>query len=385
MHVEILHADAVTPSGVIADSYILIEDERIQSVDRWSGASHRHEAQVVDARGLVASPGWIDIQINGGFGMYFTEQPETIWEVAARLPRYGTTGFLPTIVSAPLDIYERAIQVLRQGPPAGWRGAVPLGLHFEGPFLNPGKKGAHNPAFLRVPDLGAVRDWSRDNGVLLVTLAPELPGALDLSRALIERGVIVSAGHSAATCDQAEAAFAAGLRGGTHLYNAMPTLDHRAPGLTGALLDHPETTIGLIVDGVHVHPRMVSLAWRAKGANRVALITDAMAALGQPPGRYLFSGQVNRVDQTSARLEDGTLAGSILTQEQALRNVMSFCKVSPADVIPALTQTPADLLGVVHKGRLAPGFDADLTLVDSEGSVRFTLVGGRILHSAKMT
>jgi N-acetylglucosamine-6-phosphate deacetylase len=382
MHIEILHADALTPSGVIGDSHIVIEDGRIQSVDRWSGASHRPEAQVIDARGLVASPGWIDIQINGGFGMYFTEQPETIWEVAARLPRYGTTGFLPTIVSAPLDIYERAIQVLRQGPPAGWRGAVPLGLHFEGPFLNPAKKGAHNPAFLRAPDLRDVRDWRRDNGVLLVTLAPELPGALELSRALIERGVIVSAGHSAATCDQAEAGFAVGLRAGTHLYNAMPALDHRAPGLTGALLDHPEIVTGLIVDGIHVHPRMVSLAWRLKGANRVALITDAMAALGQPPGRCVFSSQVNVVDQTSARLGDGTLAGSILTQEQALRNVMSFCKVSAADVIPALTQTPADLLRVVSKGRLAPGFDADLTLMDSEGSVRFTLTCGRILCSA---
>jgi len=349
MQTEILHATAVTPKGSISDSYIRIDNGQIQMVESWAGQFSGRDSRIIDASGLVVSPGWIDIQINGSFGKDFTEDPESIWEVAAQLPRFGTTSFLPTIVSAPLDTYKRAIQVLQQGPPAGWFGSMPLGLHFEGPLLNPGKKGAHNPLHLREPGLEFISGWSRANGVLLVTLAPELPGALDLGKVLIERGIVVSAGHSLATIEQAEAAFEAGVRCGTHLYNAMPSLDHRTPGLTAALLIHDEICASLIADGIHSHPEMVRLAWKCKGKNKLILVTDAVSALGMPPGRYFLGGMITLLDNKSVRLSDGTLAGSIVTLEQELINIVTFCGVDVAEVLPALSQNPCSSSGFEYQ------------------------------------
>ncbi len=381
MLMEIVHAAVTHASDEIPDSHILLEEGRIQSVTPWQGNLFSKQSKVIDATGWIASPGWIDIQLNGGFGVDFTERPDQIWSVAAQMPQYGTTAFFPTIITAPLERYEQAIQVLRAGPPPGWKGALPLGLHIEGPFLNPQKKGAHNPAHLRLPALSAVQSWSRQNRVLLVTLAPELPGALDVARQLMAQGVVVSAGHSLATYEQAENAFEAGFGCATHLFNAMPTLEHRAPGLTGAVLNHPEVSAGIIVDGIHVHPGMVHTAWQCQGSSRLMLITDAMAALGMQPGTYHLGDQITIVDQTTARLEDGTLAGSILTQQQALQNVMKYCNAPLADVLPTLTRNPAALFNLNTKGLLAPGYDADLTFIDPAGVVQMTIVAGDILYA----
>ena len=191
----------------------------------------------INAAGLILAPGFIDLQFNGAFGDDFTADPATIWRVAEQLPRYGVTAFLPTIITAPLEKVAAGQKVVTDGRPDRFRGAWPLGLHVEGPFLNPQKKGAHNPKHLRLPSVEAVAGWSPETGVRLVTLAPELPGALEMIVALADRGVLVSAGHSMATFDQAVAGFDAGARYGTHLFNAMPTLGHRDPGLAGALLD----------------------------------------------------------------------------------------------------------------------------------------------------
>jgi N-acetylglucosamine-6-phosphate deacetylase len=329
---------------------------------------------------LIAAPGYIDLQLNGAFGFDFTAEPGSIWEVAARLPRYGVTAFLPTIITAPLETAARAQDALRRGPPAGFAGALPLGLHLEGPFLNPARRGAHNPEHLRLPSLEAVETWSPGDGVRLVTLAPELPGALAVTRRLRERGVVVSAGHSLATLAEARAGFEAGITAGTHLFNAMPPLDHREPGLAGALLADPRATFGLIADGVHVHPAMAALAWRAGGPNRLALVTDAMAALGRPPGDYRLGDRMVRVDETSARLADGRLAGSILSLDQAVRNLIRFTGCAPAEAIRAATEAPARLLGLPgERGRIAPGAVADLVLLTPELQVAATLVAGEVL------
>lgn len=331
-----------------------------------------------DGSGLIAAPGWIDIQLNGGFGHDFTEDPSSIWEVAAKLPSLGVTAFLPTIITCSDIKLARAIDVFRRGPPHGWRGATPLGLHLEGPFLNPGKKGAHKPEFLRDPDPAWAREWSRAGGVWLVTLAPELPAAREVIRILRENDVILSGGHTLATYEQAHEAFAAGITCGTHLFNAQPPLAHRDPGFAGAVLSSPDVFTGLIADGVHVHPTMVSLAWKCK-RGRLILVTDGVSALGMPAGRYSVGGYEATVDYASVRLSDGTLAGSIITPEACVRNLVAWAGCTLAEATLAMSSAPAELLGLHSKGRIATGADADLTVITPEGGVVATLVGGEVL------
>ncbi|MEA2675196.1 MAG: N-acetylglucosamine-6-phosphate deacetylase [Chloroflexota bacterium] len=288
----------------------------------------------------------LDMQVNGAGGFDLTEEPESVWRVGSVLARFGTTAFLPTLVSPSWAIVERAQAALAGGPPAGYVGADPLGWHVEGPFLNPARAGAHDPASLQPPDVGAVRDWSPASGIRMVTLAPELWGALDVVRVLVDHGVVVSAGHSAATFDEAVAGFDAGIRAATHLFNAMAPLDHREPGIVGAALTDPRVAIGLIPDGLHVHPAIVALVRRAVGGDRLAIVTDAIAALGMPPGTHRLAGRLVDCDETSARLPNGVLAGSVLGLDQAVRNLATFAGIDAADAMRAVTDVPARLLGL---------------------------------------
>ncbi len=376
----IQHATIYTPDEVIADGAVLIADGRIQTIAPSSQIDLPEKVSCIDATGLHLVPGFIDLQLNGAIGLDFTSEPRGIWPVAAYLPRTGVTSFLPTIISAPLTAVSAAQKIITSSPPRGFQGATPLGLHIEGPFLHPDKKGAHNPAHLQLPTAAKVANWLPENGVRLVTLAPELEGALEVVRLLSERGVVVSAGHSTADFAQATAGFAAGIRYGTHLFNAMPPLHHREPGLAGALLADERTTIGLIVDGAHVHPELVKLVWRLVGNGRLTLVTDAMAALGMPPGHYALGDHEVIVDDKMARLVSGTLAGSLLTLDTAVRNLITFTGCSLAEVLPTVTSTPANLLGLPHKGRLAPNCDADLVLLTPDLQVHTTLIGGRIVY-----
>lgn len=375
------HATVVTPDAVIEGGSVLVDGGRINAVEgpEWTPPA---AAEAYDAGGLVLAPGFIDLQVNGGFGLDFTADPATIWDVAAQLPRYGVTGFLPTIITSPPETVHQAQAVLRAGPPAGWTGARPLGLHLEGPFLNIEKKGAHNPNYLRHPSAAAVAGWSPESAVRLVTLAPELPGGLEAVTALAGRGVIVSAGHSMAAYDQAAAAFDAGARYATHLFNAMPTPHHREPGLVAAALADPRVTVGLIPDGLHVHPAWVALVWRLLGPERLNLVTDAMAAMGMSPGDYLLGDFEVSVDETSARLPDGTLAGCILSLDAILRAFRAFTGASLVDTLATVTSTPARLLGLGDTtGRIAPGLVADLVLMTVEGEIVATFVAGALRYN----
>lgn len=376
----ITNATIYSPRDTFERGAVLVSGGRIEAV---GDVACPPGARVIDADALLLVPGFIDLQFNGGFGHDFTADPTTIWQVAAGLPRWGVTAFLPTVITSPLERIAAAQQVVLSQP-AGYHGATPLGLHIEGPFLNPQKKGAHNPAYLRNPSLDAVADWSPQTGVRLVTLAPELPGALPVIEALAGRGVLVSAGHSTATFDQATAAFDAGTRYGTHLFNAMPSLLHREPGLPGALLTDPRTVVGLIADGVHTHPAIISLVWQALGPERLSLVTDAMAALGMGPGQHILGDFDVTVDATSARLADGTLAGSILSLDQALRNLIRFTGCSLSDALATMTTTPARALGLDHeRGQVAPGFLADLVLLSPDLEVRGTVVAGELVYTAE--
>lgn len=375
-------AAVITPRGKLEAGALLVQGKKIAATGTVDTLEAPSGAEKLDASGLVLAPGLIEIQLNGGFGKDFTEAPDALWEVAAKLPRYGITSFLPTVITSPHATVIHALEVFHQGPPPGWRGSQPLGFHLEGPMINPGKKGAHNANYIVPPSLEVIEGWTRQNGVVLVTLAPEQPGALEVVRALRARGVTVSAGHSLATYEQAKVAFEEGVTFGTHLFNAQPPLDHRSPGLAAALLEDSRIYAGLIPDGIHVHPGVVRLIWKIMGSERLVVVTDAMAAMGMPMGVYRLGDYEVQVDKTSARLADGTLAGSIVTLDQALRNLCAWTG-SPLDaVLRCVTSTPARGLGLQGKGLLEAGADADLVLLTPEGYVVKTMVAGEMVYQA---
>jgi N-acetylglucosamine-6-phosphate deacetylase len=377
------HATILTPEQSLRDGAVLVDDGRIAAAGPAAEIPRPPGATTLDAHGMLLCPGFIDLQVNGAFGLDFTADPATIWDVARGLPRYGVTTFLPTIITSPLEKTAQAREVVLRGRPDDFAGATPLGLHVEGPFLNPQKKGAHNPAYLRPPALEAVAGWSPDGGVRLVTLAPELPGALELIAALAERGVLVSAGHSMATYEEAWAGFNAGVRYGTHLFNAMPPLGHRAPGLPGALLGDSRPICGLIGDGIHTHPAIISLAWRLLGAERLNLVTDCMAALGMPPGEHVLGDYTVLVDETTARLPDGTLAGCILSLDRMLHLFLGVTGCTLAEALPTVTTTAARALGLqAEYGRIAPGYVADLVLLSTDLRVSRTFVAGNEVYTS---
>ncbi len=376
----IIHATVVTPAGQIADGAVVMEGGQITAVGPASEISTPPGAEVLDAAGKILAPGFIDLQVNGAFGADFTADPTQIWPVAYKYARCGVTAFLPTIITSPLNNVAAAQEIVCRAP-AGFQGSQPLGLHVEGPFLNPARKGAHNPNYLRLPSLEAIEDWSPATGVRMVTLAPELPGAAEVITGLAGRGILVSAGHSMATYAEAMRGFDAGIRYGTHLFNAMPPLAHREPGLPGALLADPRPAAGLIPDGIHTHPAIIGLAWKLLGPARFSMVTDCMAALGMGPGRHLLGDFEVIVDATSARLGDGTLAGSILSLDQGVRNLIAHTGCSLKDALATVTTTPARLLAIDHeRGCIAPGFIADLVLLSTDLRVQATIARGEVVY-----
>ena len=240
--------------------------------------------RVADASGLAIEPGFVDLQVNGGFGHDFTTDPERIWAVGAGLVAHGLTAFLPTLISASVDEARAANTVLAAGPPEGWVGAEPLGLHLEGPALSRGFRGAHPIDRLADPTSALVGEWLGLDSLRLVTLAPELPGAIEAIRRLSSAEVTVSVGHTGATGDQVRAAVDAGASMATHLFNAMAPIHHRDPGVAAAVLNEDRLAVGLIADGEHVAPEVLALTWRAAGPDRIVLTGDVVGAPGNALG-----------------------------------------------------------------------------------------------------
>jgi N-acetylglucosamine-6-phosphate deacetylase len=362
---------------------ILLRGGRIvavsQDADRARGLA---ATRALEADGLLAAPGFIDLQVNGAAGVDLTEDPAGIWAVGATLSRFGVTAFLPTIVTSPAEVLDAARRVLVAGPPPGFVGALPLGLHLEGPFLAHDRRGVHAASHLAPPDRARAASWSPSAGVRMVTLAPELPGSMELVRDLVGRGVVVAAGHSAASWEDACAGIDVGVRYATHLFNAMRPLHHRDPGLVAALLLDPRVIVGLIPDGIHVHPAIIELAWRLAGPGRVSVVTDAMAGLGMPPGGYALAGRDVDVSEGRAQV-DGHLAGGVLSLDGAIRNLRTWTGASTADVIATVSRVPARLLGLDgHRGDLALGQVADLVLLTDGLEVVTTIVGGIVAYDA---
>ncbi|MCP5028146.1 MAG: N-acetylglucosamine-6-phosphate deacetylase, partial [Actinomycetia bacterium] len=316
-------ADIVVEAGQI--STVGVGPERVRSID---------------ATGLLVAPGLVDIQINGGHGFDLVSDPRAMWALARLLPRHGVTAFLPTIVSSSPATVAAAIEVIGNRPDC-FLGAEPMGLHLEGPMLNPERRGAHQARHLRAPGLDVIDGWSRDAGVALVTLAPELPGAVEVTAELSGRGVRVAAGHTQASAPELDAARRVGLSLVTHLFNAMAPLDHRHPGVIGTTLADPAVVAGLIVDGIHVDSTVVRATWNAKGPDGVALVTDAVAAMGMGPGRFEFGGRELVCADGAVRNREGRLAGSALTMNQAVRNMVAFTDCAPDEALRAASTTPS--------------------------------------------
>ena len=378
---ELRNGRLLLPDGTLLPGRLQIEDKLISQIEPfYSQDAATPAANSIDVGGCIIAPGFIELQCNGGFGHDFTRDPGAIYEVASRLPRFGVTSFLPTIITSPAATIRQARAVIGSGTQSP--SARPLGLHLEGPFINPAKKGAHRRAYCRQLTTAEVADWRPDTGIRLVTVAPELSGALRIIECLSDQGVVVSAGHTMATLAEAKAGFAAGIRYVTHLFNAMAPLRPREPGLIGAALAHEAVVIGLIADGIHLHPTVLKLMSEILGA-RLSIVSDSMAAMGAPAGRYTLGDQQVTVSQHDARLSDGTLAGSIITMDQALRNMQRWSDCNLVDLLYAVTACPARLLGLATKGHLIPQYDADLVVLTDNLEVVMTIVAGDICYDQR--
>jgi N-acetylglucosamine-6-phosphate deacetylase len=368
---ELVRADVAVSSGLISEIAIGAATPPLGEDD-------------VDCTGLVIAPGFVDLQCNGASGIDITSDPERILDVAAQLPRFGVTSFLPTVVTAPAATRAAAIAAMPSLATTtdafvdGRVPATPLGLHFEGPMISRHHLGAHRARFAARPDelLDEVAGWAASDVVSLVTLAPELTGALEVVERLVAGGVVVSAGHTAMTPAEFRAARAAGVSWVTHLFNAMAPFGHRAPGPVGAVLADPTVTVGMICDGIHVDAVAVAMAWRSLGPHRTALVSDASPALGAAHGQFEIGGAEVIHDDTGVRTRDGILAGSALELDRAVRNLMAFTDCSLADALTTVTTTPAGLLALDDRGCIRVGARADLAILDPAGHLRRTVIGG---------
>lgn len=332
---------------------------------------------VIDASGMLVAPGLIDLQCNGAGGADVTHDAAAIEMMSSVLPQFGVTSFLPTVITSTKASRLSAIETM-----TGFSGrsgtAQPLGLHFEGPAISRDHVGAHDTAFLISPLMleDEIREWVSSRAVALVTLAPELDGAIAAIEQLSSGGVVVFAGHTAMSPCDLERALAAGLRGVTHLFNAMAPFGHRRPGPIGAVLADSLVAASVICDGIHVDPVAVRVAWRSLGPERLLLVSDASAALGEGHGPLRLGQRAAVHDETGVRTPEGVLAGSALALDQAVRNLIEFTGCTATEAIGAATAVPADVLGRGDIGRIAVGARGDLALFDEQLRLHRTVVAG---------
>ena len=373
-YTHVTDGEVVLPGGIVRTD-LTIASGRIRKIGAVADVASGDV--VVDASGMLVAPGLIDLQCNGAGGADVTNEPAAIETMGSVLPQFGVTTFLPTVVTSAKVSRLEAIEAMKRS--AGREGAAqPLGLHFEGPAISPDYLGAHDAALLVSPRVleDELQEWVQSRAVALVTLAPELDGAISAIERLSSGGVVVFAGHTAMSLYDLQRARAAGLRGVAHLFNAMAPFGHRRPGPIGAVLADDSIVASVICDGVHVDPVAVRMAWRCLGPGRLLLVSDASAALGEGHGPLKLGRRKAVHDETGVRTTDGVLAGSALALDQAVRNLIEYTGCTATEALAAATAVPADVLGRKDIGRIEVGARGDLTLFDEHLRLRRTVVAG---------
>ena len=371
------------PDRIEHDINLIIEGGRIRDITRTT----RSNSNVNDAREHIVAPGFIDIHVHGAQRADTMDgSVKSLRTMARFFAQHGVTGFLPTTmtaVSGDIVAALRAIKRVTTAPPhpnplpPGEGTARILGAHVEGPFVNPKRCGAQPPEFMRPADPREYLPWFDMGIVKLITVAPEMPGVMDLIAHATQRNIAVAIGHTDATYEQAQTAFAAGANQCTHTFNAMRGLHHREPGALGAVMANTSVFAQLIADNVHVHPGAMAALYRCKGADKIAVITDAMEAAGGGDGEFKLGAHRVFVRNSVARLKNGALAGSTLTMDAAFRNIIAATGCSLVEASRMCSHTPACTIGLgERKGLIAPGYDADLVFLDQDLRVVRTLVGG---------
>ncbi len=348
----------VTYDRIEHDRRVLIEDGRICAIKAHMDAPA--DAIVLDARDRIVVPGFVDIHVHGAMDADTMDAtPEALQTMARFFAVHGVTGFLPTTMTAPRELISAAIESIKRAAAESHPGDGPVSARILGAHI-PRQRGAQPAAFMRPADPAEYRPWFESGVVRLITVAPEVGGVMQLIEDAQRSGVTVAIGHTDASYEQAQAAFAAGANQATHTYNAMRGLHHREPGALGAVLTNDATFAQLICDNVHVHPAAASVLYKGKGADRLALITDAMEATGLGDGEFTLGGQQVTVREGIARLDDGALAGSTLTMDAAFRNIIAATGCSLVEAARMCSGTPARAVGLGdRKGRIAPGYDAE--------------------------
>jgi N-acetylglucosamine-6-phosphate deacetylase len=378
---QIINARIVTPSGIIEHGWLACRGGRIASIGSGEPAAPAQPA--IDARGLTALPGFIDIHVHGGDGADCMDGDAAALDRMARFfARHGVTSFLPTTWTASADAIHRALATIAAHAGPRPDGATILGAHLEGPYLNPARAGAQDPSQIRRASREEALAFLDYGVVRLVALAPEYEENLWLIAECVRRGITVSAAHTAATYDEIVRAVALGLTHATHTFNAMGTLHHREPGVVGAVLSLDRIACELIADNIHVHPAAQRILHAAKGTDRVILITDAVRGAGLPDGTaYAQDGRQVVVRGGACYLPDGTLAGSALTMDRAFGN-LSQSTGQPIEALwPAASLNAARSIGIEQRtGSLEASKDADIVLVDAAGAVQVTVASGRIVY-----
>lgn len=375
------NVQVVLQNSIVSAANVWISEGKVMRIDSGDISIPEGEYERIDGGGHLLVPGMIDVHIHGANGFDMMDgTEESIQEVSKACAASGCTSFLATSVSSTMeDLLEMIRSVKRV---IGYEvGAKIAGIHLEGPYLNPKRKGMQNEKYLRHPNLEEMKLIFQEAGSLIkmVTIAPELPGGMELLSFLKEQGVVIAIAHSDATYEEAKQAFAAGASHVTHCFNGMRPIHHRDPGIVVAAFEEKHVSLQAIVDNVHLHPAIIRLMHTMKGPEGMVLITDALQAMGLGDGNYIFGGHQVTVSGGIARLEDGTLASSTVTMNEALRYTVET-GISLTDAVQMASTTLTNILELQQKGTITSGLDADLVLLDDEFKVLWTMVGGQILQ-----